>query len=1601
MNSPQPDDDNNRYVKTILILAANPAGTSRLQLDKEIREIDEGLKRGNKREQFKLEQKWAVRQRDFYRAILDYQPQIVHFSGHGAGVDGIVLENEADEPAFLNADALSSMFELFATKGVECVLLNACYSEVQAKAISQHVNYVIGMNRTIGDKAAIAFSVAFYDTLAAGQQIEFAYKLGRSVLMNYLEQQTPVLLKKDQIGVVQPLFDIVPPNPYVGLAAFTENDAAFFFGRETFVNGLIEAVNQQPLVGVIGPSGSGKSSVVYAGLFPQLRIAGNWLIESFRPGYKPFYQLASVLVRLLEPETGETAQLREAVGLAADMELGKITLATVISRLNERQTDKRLLLFADQFEELYTLCQNKEVIERFVDALLAAVNLDNFTLVFSLRADFSGFMLGYRPFRDALEQFTPKFLSSMNREELLRAIEQPAQKMVVQKDAQLTQRILDDVGNEPGNLPLLEFALTRLWSLQQKRKLTHQAYDKIGGVKKALANHAEEVYQRLDETQRHIVPRIFVQLVRPGEGTEDTRRIATRAEVGDENWGLVSYLAGYPARLVVTGRDEKSGEDTVEVVHEALIREWLTLREWMNANRQFRLWQERLKVAVLEWKNSNYDSGALLRGVPLGVAQEWLHKRTKEMTPQELDFISASLQQRSKEQSERERRRRRNTNALISGLVTALILLGFAFWQWGQAENRRINAEVSVQSLTTENLFASNYELDALLSGLKVGINVKKNGDTVDLENRTKAIVALQQVVYGVKEHNRLEGSYVKFSPDGKTIATDGRDNTVKLWNLSGQELHTLKGHSDAVWSVVFSPDGQTIATGSRDNTVKLWNRSGQELHTLKGHSGVVTSVVFSPDGQTIATGSYDNTVRLWNLSGQELHTLKGHSDAVWSVLFSPDGQTIASGSKDNTVKLWNLSGQELHTLKGHSDAVWSVLFSPDGKTIASGSKDNTVKLWNLSGQELHTLKGHSDAVWSVLFSPDGKTIASGSKDNTVKLWNLSGQELHTLKGHSDAVWSVLFSPDGKTIASGSKDNTVKLWNLSGQELHTLKGHSDAVWSVLFSPDGKTIASGSKDNTVKLWNLSGQELHTLKGHSDAVWSVLFSPDGKTIASGSKDNTVKLWNLSGQELHTLKGHMREVTSVVFSPDGKTIATGSWDRTVKLWNLSGQELHTLKGYRNQVTSVMFSPDGKTIACAGYDKTVKLWNLSGQELHALKGHNGYVLSVVFSPDGKTIATGSWDRTIKLWNLFGQKLHTLKGNDGNEIVNSVVFSPDGKTIATWSFNTVKLWNLSGQELHTLKGHSGKVYSVVFSPDGKTIATDSKDKTVKLWNLSGQELHTLKGHSDAVWSVVFSPDGKTIATKSSDKTVKLWNLSGQELHTLKGHSGVVTSVVFSPDGQTIATGSRDNTVKLWNRSGQELHTLKGHSGVVTSVVFSPDGQTIVSGSEDNTVKLWNLSGQELHTLKGHSDAVWSVLFSPDGQTIASGSTDKTVKLWNLSGQELHTLKGHSDLVLSVVFSPDGKTIATGSSDNTMKLWNLSGQELHTLKGHSGSVDSVVFSPDGKTIATGSDDNTVILWNMDLDNLLIRGCDWASDYLNNNPNVKDDRHLCDDVLNRK
>jgi WD40 repeat protein len=950
------------------------------------------------------------------------------------------------------------------------------------------------------------------------------------------------------------------PCPYRGLFHFGPDDAEFFFGREVFVEELFAATQSRNFIPVLGASGSGKSSVVLAGLVPKLQKQGYWKFTHFRPGSEPFQALAESLVPLYEPDKNSTEQMRQARQLAEYFANGSVPLQDVFSKIKRNYPNHRVLLIADQFEELYTLCADQKVRRGFLDTLLACFQSspDNTTvLVGTMRADFLGNLLSYRPLADVLQNADIK-LGPMNREELSQVIAKPAEKLGVTFQDGLVKRILDDVEDEPGNLPLLEFALTQLWKRRTGKQLTHAAYEEIGEVKGALARHADENYGKLSATEKEQVRRIFIQLVRPGEGTEDTRRLATKTELGEDSWELVKQLAD--ERLVVTSQNA-ANQETVEVVHEALIRNWGEFRQWMNADRSFRAWQDRLRSVMYQWEQTQRDEGALLRGTALAEAEEKLKLRREDISAGEQEFIQASVALRDREQKQQERRRRLTFSGLVGGLVLALGLSGLAGISWGNAEISEINALVQ----SSDGLL----NLDgrkAVESSVKAG--VKMRGKLwVDANTRTRVKLALLNTVHNVAVPNTLGGhanwvNGISFSPDGKMLASGSADKTVKLWDTTtGKEIKTLTGHTDWVNSVSFSSDGKMLASGSADKTVKLWDTStGKEIKTLTGHTNEVRGISFSPDGKMLASASVDSRVKLWDTStGKQIKTLTGHTNWVYGISFSPDGKMLASASGDKTVKLWDTStGKEIKTLTGHTNWVYGISFSPDGKMLASASNDRTVKLWDTStGKQIRTLTGHKNAVWGISFSPDGKMLASASLDKTVKLWDTStGKEIKTFTGHTNEVYGISFSPDGKMLASASHDSTVKLWDIStGKEIKTLTGYTNSFNCISFSPDGKMLASASADKTVKLWNTStGKEIKNLTGHTNEVWGISFSPDGKMLASASVDNTVKLWDTStGKEIKTLTGHTNEVWGISFSPDGKMLASASKDNTVRLWRL----------------------------------------------------------------------------------------------------------------------------------------------------------------------------------------------------------------------------------------------------------------------------------------------------------------------------------------------------------------------------------------------------------------------------------------------------------------
>ncbi|MEI2582352.1 pentapeptide repeat-containing protein, partial [Scytonema sp. PRP1] len=441
------------------------------------------------------------------------------------------------------------------------------------------------------------------------------------------------------------------PCPYRGLFHFGPNDTEFFFGREVFIEELVQATAKRSFIPVLGASGSGKSSVVLAGLVPKLQQQGHWLFTHFRPGSDPFYALAEALVPLYTPNLNATERMAQTPKLADYLDKGEVTLTKVMANIQRSHPNHRVLLIADQFEEIYTLCNDESTRRRFLDCLLSLIQTNTnqlpTVLVATMRADFLGSALEYRPFADVLQDDIK--LGPMNRTELLEVISKPAQKLGVTLEAGLVKRILDDVENEPGNLPLLEFALTLLWERRNHRQLTHAAYEAIGEVQGALATHADKIYNNFDAADQQQVQRIFMQLVRPGEGTEDTRRIATKSELGQVSWLRVSQLAD--ARLVVTSRNS-SGQETVEVVHEALIRHWQLLQSWIDENRSKIIQKNRIERLATEWQQNKQLNDYLLQGKQLKEAQAFQKKELTNFALSDLacKFIQKSIQQRRNNQ---------------------------------------------------------------------------------------------------------------------------------------------------------------------------------------------------------------------------------------------------------------------------------------------------------------------------------------------------------------------------------------------------------------------------------------------------------------------------------------------------------------------------------------------------------------------------------------------------------------------------------------------------------------------------------------------------------------------------------------------------------------------------------------------------------------------------------------------------------------------------------------------------------------------------------------------------------------------------------------
>ncbi|MEP2655755.1 MAG: trypsin-like peptidase domain-containing protein [Sedimentitalea sp.] len=964
-------------------------------------------------------------------------------------------------------------------------------------------------------------------------------------------------------------------KPYKELFSFTEEDADLFFGRDLFIEELREKLEAQSYLTLIGPSGSGKSSVVMAGLVHRLRQEGGWAVVDCRPGRRPLYRLAYALEALTSAPTDTAGALaRRATELEdqlrGDPERIVEHTETLLSRLHGRQ---RLLLVLDQFEELFThddaaRVGKEEALEaserqREFIAVLAAIGRQGrkcqLRAIATMRADFTGRALQDRVLSDLLRDADVK-LGPMTPAELASAVENPASRFGVSFEQGLVPQIVTVSAGSVGSLPLLQFALDRLWRRQQNGKLTRSAYKDIGGVEGALAEHAEDVFVHLDPEGQSRARRILTRLVRlagPGEQSEDTRAVVTRAEIGEENWRMVQMLT--QERLIMTGRAPETGEETAEVIHEALIRAWPRLRDWLNEDREFGLWRQRLKGDVARWNGTNQD--ALLRGELLAEAETRMTSHKDDLNDAERDFIDASTKiarieahknKRDKEDrfklleeknaalatnQAQQKKSLRWLSALAAALLIAIVGTGYFAWQRNSELGRAITAEKSAENARKDAdnaRFQAESDRDRAIDAIDLADKQRRLAQ----ESEKRAIDATGLAISTAREakgRQLASDARVLISEvGGAQVAERAAALAIESWRLlpgvqsyqvaiksmSELPLHRIE-HGVWVYDLAFSPDGTRIATASGDGTVLILNvQTGEEIARIK-HGDKVTAVAFSPDGTRIATTSGDNAAHIFNAYNGEEIARFDHGDMVTAVAFSPDGTRLATASLDNTALILNAqTGEEIARIK-HGDKVHAVAFSPDGTRLATASgslffDESTVRILNAQTREEIARIKYEGMVTAVAFSPDGTRLATASgslfsSEGTVRILNARTREEIARITYASSVNPIVFSPDGKRLAIGSGDNTTRILNAqTGQEIARIE-HGGSVTAVAFSPDGTRIATASGDNAAHIFNAyNGEEIARIE-HGDIVIAVAFSLDGIRIATTSNDGIARIFD----------------------------------------------------------------------------------------------------------------------------------------------------------------------------------------------------------------------------------------------------------------------------------------------------------------------------------------------------------------------------------------------------------------------------------------------------------------------------------------------------------
>lgn len=1395
-------------------------------------------------------------------------------------------------------------------------------------------------------------------------------------------------------------------NPFPGLRPFAKEEADLFFGRDKQSDELVQRLASRRFLAVVGTSGSGKSSLVRAGLLPSLEggfmaeAGAHWRIAILRPQDDPIRFLAHSIVdsgvlshlslaRPAAEDVAETTLRRSSLGLVEAVRLGRLEI------------HENVLIVVDQFEEIFRfadLAKHRDAGDdapAFVNLLLEAASQREVPMyvVITMRSDFLGDCARFRHLAEDVSD-SQYLIPRLTRDELHAVITGPIGVRGGRITPSVVQYLLNDIGDDMDQLPVLQHALMRTWEHWERNEPEGRSIDlgdltAIGGMEEALSRHADEAFESLaTDWERKIAERAFKCLTERGPDNREIRRptpvarIATIASADTSEVIRVLDVFRAPGRsfLMPPGDVELEGESVIDISHESLIRQWGRLRAWVEEESESRttylrlvdaarlrhagrggLWGEPDLTYAQQWQEREapnaawaeryapgFDAaGAFLRDSEAAhaaaAAQERLRveaeRIAKERELEQAKALAEAQRQRAEEQVRNARRLKRFLWSAVAAAscaaalaVVALVL--FFSMRRARDASRELSAIADAQRLATVSMsLSSQYPQRALL-------------------------LAAEAVAATRADAIKARGLRL---PDAEQALRD------VLRMSSGIALHGLPGgyqpmavSSDSHWLIVGSATGPC-------HLVDLKTKSPRKASALLlGHHDRIHSLAISSDSRWLVTGSADRTARLWDLKnpkpGETAIALRGHKDRITAVAISADGRWIATGSADSTVRLWKSAADDpdnYYEMRLDDNLITALAFTPDGRWFATASQragafgNGDVRLWDLaasdpSAQSQMLLK-EGDRIGAITISPGRRwLVAEGHFGGYV--WDLSSPDPARTRREV-----------GTSIAISHNDR----WLVSAQEFP----NGEAYLADLTASDAFRTS------------------RVLRGHNPT-----------PRFGGSRD-------------------------FVFSPDSRwLVTTGDDDQNALLWNLTAADPAsgpvTLRGHRNAIWGAAISPDSRSLVTSARDEsTALMWDLTDPSAppRALRGSDSPVGQLRFTPDGHwLIARGLSDDFGHLWDLAnpdasaGEIVVQAPPETAEELV---AISPDNRWLVTTTATSARLWNVSpnaNPAVDLEHGHS--IWSMAVSSDSRWLATGDHDGRARLWDVASRReepARVLHGHSDLVRSIAISADAHWLATGSDDETVRLWDLSIPDPEkasiVLPGHGGWIDLLAFSADNRWLITVELHGPARLWDLSAlnpadpaKASRILKGHSRI-KSVAISPDSRWVATGSSDHTVNLWDLRSREPATpivLRGHEGSVVALAFTRDGHWLATacgqreeqeegGSTisgypgDRTARLWDLSAADPSktavVLRGHEADLSSVAVSGDGRWLATGSEDSTVRVWDLAAtnpsQSSIVLRGHERKVVAVAAGPDN-SLLTWSSDRTARRWTLDQAGLL-------------------------------